>query len=924
MPKFYAASHSEDHVDLLVLLPYPTVADVEAGSLFNSPENAFLLEFLQGGTFSWAVGVVFEAKLEKDPVKKDYEAARPAVLKLIQGAQPTVILSMGGHALNILWPPNKGRVPSVAKIRTLPVDLGSGRSMVCTYAPSRHSLFLKTDGRMGLDCTEEFIRAFSLCNEVIDGTYKAPQMNRRTIRSLEAVLEVEQKMLVNGVTELSVDIEDCTFISRGAKLKPHEWAKKFPDYEMPDCLTMWHDGNQCLEVGFTFDIVTPRGRVYETYTLLPEVQTLEVFQRLFGRKTLYAWNCSYEENGMFRFHGIDLREDLGCTLEDPMAFLGSADQSVPGLGLKENASAKLNIPSFTVEIDRELDLAKKRRGKEGGPEVASFGDCDGAVRREYNGWDTLALHMLVREYFETPQFESAPDDCLTYGYIIDRFIPYFNAMERQGICVDVEHVNKMLDYYEGIADSILGWIVQQPEVIEAVEGCKRYYQESGKKPSKPPCYNPRSPIFVPEFIKVTHGGIPEWYPKTDKGLLSRSNDSFGLLAKDQVKKDGIHPVVPVEEKTRGELLWHYVLAHKAALEAQSQYWTILNYTRASDHRIHANWRLTRTDTEDGGDEGTGGAVSGRTSTNPNVQNNKDNEDLKNSFVAPPGFVLAELDFGRAELVTLAYNTGDPLFCQWAIEGKDQHVEKGATLWGISTGSAPEAFWDIRSREDVERDGLHPDQKPWREAGKTQNFADVYLQEPATVAAIWGLSVDECLTQAILSQEAHPAIYEAKIALYEQCQRGEMIRTSILGRCRSPHGWVPSDQPAEEFLSFDREHSRRKNQHNATIYRSLWNTKIGQADANDITMCKAADIWERLKSGTWLNPEWVLPHNFIHDSNWYYIREDYVDIAVPELIKEMEDLSKVPCRGVKGGFNLPLRVEAKVGYRKGQMTKYKGA
>ena len=920
-----------EKLDLLVFVPYPSIPDIEAGQLLTARENDFILDFLEGKEdWGWGVQAVFPARLSDKPKKADYNEVEKDVIDAIVNHAPSVVMSMGEHALKILWPKAKGKVPSINKVRTLPVDLGNGRKLVCTYAPSRHHLWLRTDGRRGLDCTSEFVRAFSLASDIVDGTYTQPSIQRWNVKSMEAVDELEKKMLTLGIRDLSIDIEDRTFIVKGGKAKPHTWAVSHPNYKMPECLTMWHPDNQMDEFGLTFDYLNERGeRVYETYTLWPEVQTKEVFHRLLSHKCLDAWNRSYEEQAMWRYHGIDLLDIPGVTIEDPMIYLCAADQSIPGLGLKENAQTKENLPAWDFEILLELERAKSAREVEGGPKVASFGDCDAAIRREYNGWDTYSLRRLVRNYFDTDRFVGLKDDCLTYSFLVERALPFFNDLEREGICVDLDHVNAMLDKYEDLAAGILKWVEEQPEIGKALEGVLEYYAGKGQKLNPGTKnydtkmrYNPRSPVFIPELIKVTHGGeVPKWYPKTDKGQWSRKNENFAHLAGDTIFNKKYKVLTPVEEKSRAQVFWFMVCQHKQALEAASQFYTILNYTCA-DSRIHANFRLIKTDTEDA-DEVAGGAKSGRTSSNPNVQNDKDDVEIKDSFVAPPGYVIAELDFGRAELVVLAYNTGDELFRQWAIEGKDQHLEKGATLWGIANNCSPDFFWKIRSRAQIELlDEVHPEQKPWRDSGKTQNFADVYLQEPKTVAAMYGIPIEECIEAAYLSQQAHPAVYNAKKKLYEQCQNGEMIRTSILGRCRSPYGWRYSEQPVEEFLSFEKEHTKDRNNDNMSIFRSLWNTKIGQADANDITMWKGCDIREKLKAGGWLNPDWVRCHNFIHDSLWFYIKEDYVDTAVPALVSEMSNLTTVPCKGVVGGFDLPLKVSVKVGHTKASLATYK--
>jgi DNA polymerase-1 len=76
---------------------------------------------------------------------------------------------------------------------------------------------------------------------------------------------------------------------------------------------------------------------------------------------------------------------------------------------------------------------------------------------------------------------------------------------------------------------------------------------------------------------------------------------------------------------------------------------------------------------------TGGTISGRPSCpKPNILNIPKNPEIRNLFIAPPGWKLIDIDFSQAELVLLAYLANDPAFIE-AVNSSDLHT---ATAKGL--------------------------------------------------------------------------------------------------------------------------------------------------------------------------------------------------------------------------------------------------
>ena len=84
---------------------------------------------------------------------------------------------------------------------------------------------------------------------------------------------------------------------------------------------------------------------------------------------------------------------------------------------------------------------------------------------------------------------------------------------------------------------------------------------------------------------------------------------------------------------------------------------------------------------------TGGTISGRPSCpKPNLLNIPKNPEIRNLFIAPPGWKLIDIDYSQAELVLLAYLSQDPAFIE-AVNSSDLHT---ATAKGLMKSEVVDA------------------------------------------------------------------------------------------------------------------------------------------------------------------------------------------------------------------------------------------
>ena len=117
------------------------------------------------------------------------------------------------------------------------------------------------------------------------------------------------------------------------------------------------------------------------------------------------------------------------------------------------------------------------------------------------------------------------------------------------------------------------------------------------------------------------------------------------------------------------------------------------------------------------------AATGRlSSSDPNLQNipirSSLGRELRKGFVPAEGHLFVSADYSQIELRVLAHLSADPAFVTAFRSGRDIHRETAARIFGISPDEVSAAM---------------------RDQAKTINFATIYGQGPAALAAQLGIS-----------------------------------------------------------------------------------------------------------------------------------------------------------------------------------------
>ena len=149
------------------------------------------------------------------------------------------------------------------------------------------------------------------------------------------------------------------------------------------------------------------------------------------------------------------------------------------------------------------------------------------------------------------------------------------------------------------------------------------------------------------------------------------------------------------EKLKGEHpIIDEILKHRELQKLLSTYIDTIPSYVASDGRLHAHFIQA-------------GTTTGRfSSSNPNLQNipikSEKGKNIRRSFVAEKGYVLASFDYSQIELRIAALMSQDPYFIQVFKEGKDIHAAVAMKVFGVKES---EVTHDMRRRAKIINFGM---------------------------------------------------------------------------------------------------------------------------------------------------------------------------------------------------------------------------
>jgi DNA polymerase I-like protein with 3'-5' exonuclease and polymerase domains len=304
-----------------------------------------------------------------------------------------------------------------------------------------------------------------------------------------------------------------------------------------------------------------------------------------------------------------------------------------------------------------------------------------------------------------------------------------------------------------------------------------------------------------------------------------------------------------------------------------------------------------------------GTVTGRLSSNdPNLQNiprDTTASDIKRMFIAPPGYVLLEVDYSQAELRVVAELAKDKRMLKFFREGYNIHV---ATACQIN--NAMHRYDEIKAiiKKGDSMDGEElkkPENKDilfWlkqKKRAKTLNFAILYGQTEKKLSI--ELDCSEKEAKQFIKQwfKAYPQVAQW-IEDMKKFVRKHKYVVSIFGRKRRLYD---IDSP-KFFMQLEAE-------------RQAVNTPI-QGAASDFALFSTVIIREKVLAGEL--PIDMQQSVTVHDSIQFHIRPADIHWVVP-IIKE---ICNNPQTMKYFGFELKdvqMKVSPEVGASWGELTEY---
>lgn len=584
---------------------------------------------------------------------------------------------------------------------------------------------------------------------------------------------------------------------------------------------------------------------------------------------------------VFANHGVDMRGLLGDTLM--MDYYASNGEMLHGLKeCMRRYFGEKTSKDYSDEFRRQKRLKKPRLNKDTG-EMEVYGKQTYVaplleVISEQSGVDqlvayavkdpvfTVRLYRYLREKLESIQWVSKGGEKLNYGVFYDKLAkPYgevLYAMEREGCLVDQEK---------------LASVTERLDVdIEAVEReflhtCVNW----GIKPSRMETFNINSGAQLASLLYDEMGMKCEL--RTDNGAQSTSSKALEAIVR---KKDRSRRAAKNAE------IVELVQQHRSKTTLRKMFVRPLNkFVPMYDGRVHSNFKQNGTAT---------GRLSSAVPNLENIPANKKDEvyELRSLFVAPKGYVVADIDLKQIEVRLMAHYTQDQVLLDLLRNGWDQHLIAMCMLFaevrdwmGATYASGVVTFGKMKPDADAVAAGEKHFGKAawaeWRRRGKILNFSVSYGAGPNGLARQFGGGATKEDGQIALSSyfRGFHGLERGIRAIKAKCHKQGYVRTLLKRYCV-----ISGIHSRDRALQGQAE-------------RQAFNYVI-QGSAADLLMMAMILISQdpRLRKN-----RRVIIVNQIHDELVLYVREDYLEKAKPII----EEYVSHPYRHMDKilGFNL---------------------
>ena len=325
---------------------------------------------------------------------------------------------------------------------------------------------------------------------------------------------------------------------------------------------------------------------------------------------------------------------------------------------------------------------------------------------------TLQLHHVLDKELHKPE-----NACLekVYRELLIPAANFLSRVEQNGCLINAKYLDDLDVKYQGLLEDIMNEI----ETLAA-------------------------PYWDPELYKAQTGAksaSPKFKPGSPAQMAWMVFDRLKL--KPRVKKGRSTGKDILESIEDAPLLISKVLEFRRVQKEHSTYVRGLLDWRDEDGRVRTNFTLHVTAT---------GRLS---SKEPNVQNQPSANgvgNIRKAFIAPPGYILGEIDYSGAELRWLAFLSGDEALLKIFKEGRNLHKETATKMFG-------EHFT-----------------KQEKMIAKALNFGIAYGREAGSIADTFNISLAEAQGHIDNWFKAYPGAHDYLEWCAHQVELGKYLET----------------------------------------------------------------------------------------------------------------------------------------------------
>lgn len=731
------------------------------------------------------------------------KASRDEFVANVNNAKPKVIVAMGKSSARQV----QNRAVQITKIRGTPTKSEEFGCLVLPTLGLGHAIRIpEVQPLLDVD--------MATLGRIVEADFDLDyQIERNYSYRWETDLGFLLKKADKGELELSVDTETLGL----------RWYD--PTFRVLTVQICWAEG-EAISIPIDYNHEYLGQRIMErkyTKPLSPVLRTKIVKQL---KKLLEHPNVKCFGNN-FKFDYLALKFGLGITVknfeDDTICLVHGVNENMLNKGLDEVTRQWVpEMAGYADDFNRDpVHLGKTRMDLVPPDKMLDYGcgDTDACYRAKFKLADKLQKDIKAWRCYKRVVMPAlrAFAQIEDHGFVIDKgALKAFEKMLRAHQAAEYKRIRAMV-----------------PKSIADLELDDQKYGKWDRRERGNPKLLKRASITRPNFLRAmlfTHeDGVqlePVVYTKSTKDLKDHSQRVPSTSGKNHLAYfEEEHPFIkPIMEYIQNEKLLGTYVGSDGEDEDEGGGSISGFYKYLFGGRIRPTYLLHRT-------------VTGRTaSADPNGQNfpkrGKLAKKYREIFVAPPGYVLLEVDFSQMELRIAAIMAQDPTMLELYANGKDIHAMTAAAVMGISLDEFMDLPKDVRDHK--------------RFQAKAVNFGFLY-----------GMGWRKFITYArteykiTFSEEEAQQIQKTFFALYRRLKPWHNATRDYVrehGQVRAFSGRVrhlPSVYSPDEMISSSAE-------------RQAINSPV-QAFGSDLGLCAIALLVKHVDFGL------VRPIGFIHDA-----------------------------------------------------------